>query len=725
MTQIKLNNISAQTERALKVTQAHLSHLPNSVKILRQRTHQALNSVFTRFFKDADAQMFRLANEAFTQADRDALLAAMSTVRSNQKIIKACFFEQQDLVYAQLNVPPQTTVTQSLDNIKVAELSLVGYDDLDQIVATQAIVSNALRTHEPLLQEISARINTAVLANTKAESLPTAPGVLTDCFTKAIHMIELRATAAHVIFKLYEKTFIARLPELYRMQQQLLVEHGVAIDQAVKPVTLKPGNSTQAKVRSVKKPQKLKTPVAASSAHKTPAKHATPAQPKTLKTPAGPNKASLVKTQQLASQKSALPGILEQLRKLSAADTLSLNETNLPLQALIEKALPKAPQRLPQRSASFVDFIGKLFEQLQKNTPLSLTAQTVLSSMQLPLASLMLQDKEFLRNSKHAARLLLNELCAALFSLDTQNSAQLRRDPLFKKIQRLVRSFSQIAQPREADFKQALEELSALRRKEEQRIQIIEKRMRGNEVGRLQSDYAHRLVEQTILEVTAGTQLLDATKNLIEQAWKPVLLFTALSKGEASPQWRKSVETLVDLVSMRDTRRKADKVKLNGVKIELIQALESINFDSFKTEELIAQFEEFIAAPSHRPRDASPSSINPELVLKVVSAKLNRNRQAPYLARGPQAIDKKLKRGTWFAISTDGSTRIGRLAAVIEAYDSYIFTNGQGKKLFSFTKAELTDKLGKAQLKVLDTRNLFDRALSQVIKQVKNKDKKA
>ncbi|MDZ7924850.1 MAG: DUF1631 family protein [Marinagarivorans sp.] len=243
---------------------------------------------------------------------------------------------------------------------------------------------------------------------------------------------------------------------------------------------------------------------------------------------------------------------------------------------------------------------------------LALPVKTLLGRLQISLAKIMEVNPEFLHNEQHSARLLLNALLRSGSSWHKNDAEQLTSDPLYQKMAEIVGRAVTEAPHNETVFSELLTDFEKFNQREQQRMELIEKRLLAVEEGRAKSEQARLAVAKAIADVCKNKTLCGAINDLIHSAWHQVLFMEYLKHGEDSLEFVGALQVLRD--SLDATLERADPIFVRKLLEELKTGLQVIGFDVFDGERLITpvadaiKMASFAKAKKTQPVNASVNS---------------------------------------------------------------------------------------------------------------------
>lgn len=708
-----------------------LARLPKPITTIRQQGNEFLATLLQELFRKIDDTLFDLAKNATKQADQDQFFAAMREIRGQQDVIQSTFIASINTAYgklAQVNGAADALVPDI--QISANELSLVSFEELDELVAKESISARAHATHRRALKELSQRIDSIALADVDENNLPVCPRVLSDLFVAAVHGIDIDTKSMMVIFKVYETTLLNNLGILYKLQNELLKERGVLpslnTGQASKPKVKKEATEYTSGANAAVDTEILAMLNATSAAFSNSARDIDRAE-------THPNLA----TQNVFADMTTFGpeygpntrgkpgGSAAGSSRPGAADDIYRHHLRQLLQPQPHTVDGASPFPEPASPGNLLD---QLFHKIRLVTGESDQLSTVLGQLQGPISRLAMHDQGFFYNSNHSARNFINRTIAALLQCDISDGEHLAVDPLYQKINAVIRTLDPLDRPTELDFDNALMDIEQFQIHEGQRSKIVEKRSVSAEFGRYKNEQALAFIDHTIAEVCQEMVLLSPIKDIIQNGWKYVMNYIALKFSVDSSTWDECIQTLIDLVV--ETQERVSKNEAvqseqtrNQIKQRLKVGFETIHFDIFKTETMLNSLEKVFS-------NLAPTSVSqpqPEIHKKsVAEVKIAVEEQIhPHPEQADTVLQpflnqaKSLGRGSWFNLAQDQTQIRCRLAAVIENYEKFIFVSRLGTKICDLNLIQVARKLQEQTLIPMDSNQIFDKALEEVIMTLK------
>lgn len=664
--------------------------LPKPIITVQQRSKLRLHELLSACFSASDDHFFDLAKRTHIQADQEGFFCAMRELRSKKSKVFETFFDGLERSFTTLADPDETlSPHNAFAVVNIDQLAIVGNDDLDQLVAKEAMVSRALNQYIHSIEQLAQRFDAVVPADVTVAQLPVSPARLCELFIDACRTIDINSRSFMVLFKVFERTVLQALGSMYQAMNDHLEERGILPSRTSTPTKHVPPSRNAAQAQSAG----VDAPVDADFLHLDANMLVAPASSMgayTLGVTAGMENSRAGNAATMAGSPRA------------AIETYNENLVKHVLTALTARKDIAAPF-LP------------LLQQLQK-----------------PLAHIAQHDQTFFDNQDHAARRLLNMLSASALAFGKSTGDNIETDPLYAKIKAVLAKLQQNTYSDPRAINTLAEEFEQFSRHEQRRADLYEKRMLAAEQGKHKTQTARKKVLETVAEITQGLELRSGVRYIIDKAWHQVMFVTAIKYGTEGKQWDDVSQTLIDLVtSTQPYINRAERIQglksLLGLKVRIREGLESLFFDVFEIDDIIKQLDRTIRQFVQEKPEPKPESKKAPPVVQAPAAPIQSATADPAStpAINPAFITqaKNLGRGSWFDLTVDGGQESRcRLAAIIGNYEKYIFVQRNGSKIAEKTLDEVAQALATQALIALDSNRIFDQALEQVIAGMKRRE---
>lgn len=760
---------------------AKFARLPAPVHAVQERGKQLFAQALSQVFDNADDALFALADKAINNQDQNLYFESMREVRIRRREVEARCAQAVDDAFIRLVVAGSPAEDDAYayanQSISANNLTLVEDDELEELVALDAMITKATQNGGESLQFLSLRLDSLVPNKVYDKSNPLGPHVVCNAFVGAVRTLEADIKAKLVLFKLFEQYVIAELPGIYEKLNTLLVEHKVL------PSIQRPRSGGSA-------------PAAGQAAAAT--RSAPDSQPPNVAT--APSGAGVAVNSGIAGVSASggaeLMTALGQLQgyhqaQLASGSGTSVAGVNTDVASVLLKLLEQrggAEAAFQQPHLDTMHLVKLLFDFILDDRQLAEPIKALLGRLQIPIVKVALLDESFFKRKGHPARRLLNEMAtAALGWQENPADKGAPKDPLYQKISAGVQRVLAEFEEDQSVFNDVLADFVSFVERERKRALILEQRTIDAEDGKARAEAARKQVSEALAGLMAGRNLPPGVRNMLDPVWSNVLFLVCLKQGSDSPEWEDALQTAEDLIwsvtcDVDVESRQQLLAMIPGLVRRLRQGLEMIAYNPFEMTQLLGRLEKLhlarlqpqremapeqeapakkepVAAPEQeivalasepeeKPEtpaaeqpttpvvdsgandEKSPESVVSDVAAEQVAepaapaepAKVASHTEVaaesvePELDAGYLALVKKLTQGSWFEMEDEGEQRFRcRLAAIIRPTGKYIFVNRNGMKVAEKTQESLAQAMKEDKIRLLDDSMLFDRALESVI----------
>ncbi|MEB0090951.1 DUF1631 domain-containing protein [Pseudomonas sp. CCI1.2] len=721
-----------------QVPASSLVRIPVVLLQVRDKAAQQVKDALQTLFDNADDTLFEMADRAHNNAEQNSFFEAMRDLRLKRKSIERGFidkFYEAFLRLGQYEVSePEVASPMTFD-----KLALVHNDDLEKIVAVDAMVSKVLSRDGFALSQLTTRLNTLIPQHLTDLSNPMGPTALCDFFLQSCRTLGVEIKVRLIIFKLFEKYVLTDADQLYDEANQLLITSGVLPDLKGAPAR-RVSDRAKASSRASQGADAVDAAAAAIASRQ-------------LDQDVHEVFAALQELLLYVRSVAPLPDPTTEAKPISSQDLLRLlshlqqyvpapeahDEFNLRNQ--LEELLARVSMKSGKyRVVGVVDedvinLIAMLFEFIldDRNLPDSLKA--LIGRLQIPMLKVAVIDKSFFSRGSHPARRLLNEIAYAALGWGGRDDYQ--RDTLYVRIEQIVQRLLNDFVDDPAIFSELLVDFLAFTGDERRRSELLEQRTRDAEEGRARAELARELVQHELNHRLLGKTLPEVVVRLLQEAWSKVLLLTCLKHGDQSAEWHAGLGAMDDLIWSVEPHEEPEARQrlldlVPGLLKSLRDGLTSAAFDPFATGDFFNQLESLhvqafqYLAPQQDDLGENPikSASIAEMIAVVEEIVLIAPGEQPHSDQSVRLEDDddavlevhKLRIGSWVEIQEDEEHKLRcKLAAIIEPAGRYVFVNRTGMKVLEKTRMGLAVEFRRGAVRLLDDALLFDRALEAVI----------
>ncbi|SMF02820.1 Protein of unknown function [Alteromonadaceae bacterium Bs31] len=605
---VKVVRLEPESQR---MARARIARLPAAVHAVHEKGKLMLMQKLRGFFDGADDSLFSLADKACTNQEQNIYFDSMREVRVQRRGFEKRFAGAIDTAFASLATGEVSTSTFD-DSLNSDALSLVQNDELEELVAVESSVSRASTEFAEAIQLLSLRLDSLVPVKVFHQNNPLAPEIIANAFIDQARRLDIDIKAKLVLFKLFDRSVMQNLEDLYQNANQLLVDHNVlpSLTARLKSRSGVSSPASSSQMQQANKPSS-NTPVDAASEV---------ASNEVAKLLGG----MIAGQQRAQAQSSAIDEIVHMLSLAQQAPMSASLDGNLKALDLITALQQRKGSKaeIARTEIEVIKLVDMLFNFILEDKNLAKDMKLQISRLQMPLVKVALLDKSFFAKGGHSARRLLNEIATA--ALGWQPGAGGKADPLYNKINDVITKLLNSFDTDVAIFNELLADFSSFIQKEHRRSEVMERRTLDAEDGKAKAEVSRTIVAIEIELRTIDQELPELIQGLINGPWSNVLFINNLKYGSESSLWLESLQTLEDLVwsvkTPRDNEQRKRLIKLvPGLLQRLRAGLDSISFNPFEMSEIFKTLEDIHLSCIRGKIESTEQS--PALATQLVKAK--------------------------------------------------------------------------------------------------------
>lgn len=719
------------------------SGLPAAVQKIHEQAVSNIKESLQQLFSSADDVLFEMADRASTNAEQNSMFEAMRDLRLKRKKLEEGFFQAltgnfQDL--SQRSIGRKRKSSQHSPET----LALVQNDELEESVAVDSMVSKVMANSEQSLTLLSTRISHLVERKINSEDNPLGPRLLASSFLEACTILGFEIRIKLIILKLFEKSVLNPIDELYDSCNEILIKAGVL-----------PSLTTTEDTARRKRPSVIAGDNSPGGDDSGQVKIAFNELQSLLAGMRSTLPAATVPADAVPISTADLMQLLSHLQKHSNLNTQhDSGAVRQQLDSILRRASEKSSKTrvVGEIDNDIINLVSMLFEFILDDPAIPSKLKALISRLQIPLLKVAVIDKSFFSYGNHPARRLLNEIGSAAIGWNDQDSEH--QDSLYSKIEEIVQRAQLEFVDDPALFDVLLLDFVNFISSERRRSELLEQRIRDAEEGRARSELARQQVEAELNQRLVGQVLPETVVQILQGHWSKVMLLNHLKHGEDSHEWQtcvKAMDQLIWSVMPHSAPDSFDKLsKLIPPLLEVMRhAMSQASLDHFETAELFTRLEVLHVKALQQARQAAatqPTAMELPAALKQTAGQIEQDSgtdaatmvevtdkislpgpEQPAEAQAqddsPQKVEQqalelvnKLHPGCWFELTqADGQKMRCKLAAIIKTTGRYIFVNRRGLKMLEKNKLQFAAALQDERLVILDDSHLFDRALESVI----------
>jgi len=617
--------------------------LPILIKEVQSICVEDLEAKLVNMLDTADDRLFDMAENRYNNTQFDA----MRLLRLKREGLLTGF-KQELINNFKLTLGKKDGVQIIDDNVEslsFENIALVKDDDLEEDIATDAMVNKGKIKNQNALENIRIRLDTLVSDKSVDEaSNPFEPVHICEAFRQATQQsLDLDIASLLVIYKLFDRSVIDELDSLYQMVNQFFIDKGIlpelrsiqtqrrssASSNSVNPLDLIAALPVNGSMQIESSPAEQGVNI--SGTHTDDSGMLGVIQQLMLQRRSAMNIAhsganaglagtsgninhngvqisgldssssdQQLRTQQVQPQKvdtqellSALSGIQFKQAPLnvSAGQVQSFNLRESLGASLPQFVIHGNQASFGQFNEDMIDIISMLFDFILEDKNLKPEIKSIIARLQIPMLKVGLVDKTFFSNRRHPARTLLNELAYAGLSWDEKDpTAESMFDKISSIAEKVIKDFDNDV----SLFADLLEEFIEFKDKNEQRAKIFERRIKEAEEGKAKSETARNSVNKALRKACKGRHIPNVVKSLLKNVWSHVMLLERLKDDDEGWQRRvKIAELLVSSVQSVSTAKELDKLtsKVPLLIKSLRKGMNLISFSPIESSTLFDQLE--------------------------------------------------------------------------------------------------------------------------------------
>jgi hypothetical protein len=712
------NKYSKIIEKVLRCTNDHLITLIN----------QMLNS--------ADHKLFDLAEKASDNEERMKYMDCTRIFRTERNDISGHFF---------VNLNNSLSAKQSIDPVTDdMELSLVGQDEMEEMVAITTMHSKAMNLYGEEVTNLETRLEyLEINCNSMFDKEALDPKHLCEVFQKTIEGMELAIEVKLVFYKLFDQEVCSKLSVMYKALNKILIDNGIMPEIILKT----------SKVEDVANEQNIEDEVSSRVASYYDPKQevATDFVPRSGKEVshivnefmrgemtisdneiALPKSFLQVPTQQdldgknCYERKEVIKALSKLQQKLTSTsgytECLSTERIKQELVADISKqnggVIDKRVNLLDERS---IDFVGMMFGAISNDETVSELMTNMIYQLQIPVMKVAMSDHSLFEQENHPARETVDLLTSAGKGINQKD------DHLYDELEKIV---DDILDEFDIDikiFENAVAELEQIILKEEQLTNETERQ----EQRKILQEHARNIVITQLKMVSCDKKIPNNVRPLILKHWSTLMLNRYIRHGRSSEQWVQSVLLLKLLLKCIQPIKYGSQLQL--VKDNRQALLEAVNDELFETQqdkadiksqiaELKRHFAQLVNEYDLNIVDENNNEISEQEILQEstenTEEELQKIQKVTDIAKHKIAqLKSSTKPGVWYELynGEDKPIRRLKLSVILTDAAQLIFVDRKGVKVIEKDAEVFARELEEGSSRMLADHSTFNHALGQVM----------
>jgi hypothetical protein len=690
-----------------------------------------------RLLENSETALLDFADEAESNQFYTHFLDAINLIKGNQEKVEKTFSELINKGFDQFIDGENLFDTTIINNDASDQLELIDQKEMDENVAVDKIISR-IRNH--CFQELYAMGQRLSLLHDgeqlKEHNIPSGPHHVVKSFHQAIKQIPVDANIRVVLLALLDNHFTRNIETVYHEINDLLAAAGLFPN--LRPIVKKHPSDTTKQQESPQSDGDMGD---------------TPEQSVEIGREVFNSICKLLGTRRsMDSEYHPHPGMSRE--NMATTNALVDNVGNIQQQgysnfarmttdanqqlpdikfdekllkqrgeALMEEreqllsAIDK--NKIPTADMNIIDVVGMMFQYALDDDELPNIVKVLLSHLHTPYLKVALLDRNFLVDSKHIARRLLNSMAKSgrkwvdEEKLDAGIYFSLERyvEKILHEFQDDVNIFNEIF----IDLHQELKQF-------EKKVKVIETRAKEAEKGRERLTYARSRAAEALHDQIGQRHLPDEIEQFLQHPWldRMTLILLRDHEAEQSSTWQESLEIADTLAWAAEANRDIEvkeelRIKLPGLKRQIVKSLTPFGEPFFAFND--AMFEllsDYLAtgiidspADGEQPEKAPPKPARKKIAI-------------PTLSKQEEKIVAQLKNtsfDTWFLFQDTGmGARELKLSWFSRLTGKFMFVDHYGAKAIIIHIDELASLMYSNKAKIIThaVTPFVDRALKAI-----------
>jgi hypothetical protein len=664
-----------------------------------------LNIQSLNYLDDLDKRLLSRSEKADNNNDQNRFYQTRQSVRQQQDLIRSLLNQHSLQAIKHFLAGKDTCGDFQLEGSDNETLSLVDQDELEQNIAIRSMVKRASADCAIAIYALNQRFAALTGGDKITErNNPVAPGVFAEAVEAAMSDLIADHKAKLVVYKCFDRQFMAQLDTLYTQLNELLQSNGVLPNLRHNVV----------KDACDALPEELAAQEAAATLIQQVNLFQAIQQAQLLlqnQNPRPSNFMAIPTNQLIAGIQQLQNASSQQLNQLQGAEAIAASNLTA-----IRQQLSQQVEKTDGIDSNMVELVGMLFDYMLNDPELPDEVKALLSYLHTPYLKAALQDNELFQQPQHPARRLLNSLVVA--GQRWVETGSKRKNPVFQRlndvVQRVLKEFQQDPQL----FEELATEFNQFLSEHARRVTMSEQRAQQTAEGENKLKENRLKVSAFLDQKTEDLTLPPPLKTLLYEPWASYLGLQLLRNGPESEQWQQATQTVDDVLAFYGLTKPDHQVSQHTL-IETLQAgFDTVGYDQQHCDTLLKQLSGLKEpATTAIQRQAARVNINNIELQKELDD-----------ADSPLKVLNKLKPGSWLLFNKGkASEKRLKLAWSNPNTMNFMFVNKLGQQVVVKPGAQLAEEVRSGETEILGKLNdkpFFEQALERVLNQLQKKTEK-
>lgn len=534
--------------------------LPPFLKSIREQEKKFISERKSAFIQKIDESLFEMADRATSNEEKNGYLDSVREVRIWQhQLLRELHVDIDQAFNGLMKCEDETPRMQKAPgNTEKIQLSLVNNDELEEIIAIDVAVAKANQLFCSTVQSLSLCFDSLVPCKVNSKNNPVGPEVLSALFKNRAAALNIDIRSKIVMYKVFDKQVLSELGSLYKSIIRIMSDHDIALPTVNQPPKRNTeayvGNKTnniQSKTNEIdtKRPEANHANSESGSSYVTSASLYKKDVAENINVSRGvSDNYSVLDLPNSGGRSNNLVSLLSALQHQPQGLVKSEEKVHDLLYKLTSSGAAGGSLKINESENEVLTIFENIFTQALEDVSLPQKVKSSISQLQIPLTKVALLDSEFLSQSEHSARRLLNELMSSALHLQ-DNSVSSGGNPLARKINQIITYIVRNFDTNVKVFDESLVDFLEFKERYERRANLVEKRIVEAENGKATFEKTQSLVNAVLNTYFYGRKFPGFLQDLIGKGWKSYLTYTALKYGVRSHELSEGIKTLRNVLS--------------------------------------------------------------------------------------------------------------------------------------------------------------------------------
>lgn len=686
-----------------------------------------------RLLVTADDKLFDQSEAAKSNEERMMYMDCTKIFRTEKNDISRHFF---------INLKNSiTTSSSTATDTEFEELSLVGQDEMEEMVAITTMHAKAMNIYGLEVSHLETRLEyLEIMCDDSFDKEALDPKHICEVFQKTIENLDIAIEVKLIFYKLFDQEICSKLGVMYKTINQIFIDNDimpVIVMKTTKKEDIEQDEpEVSSQVASYYNPREKVTtdfiPRTKEDISRVVNEFMTGEMTITGDEIDLPASFMRVPSQQDLSgkdcyqRKEVVTALSNLQRKLTSMQVSKQPLTTIQIKQELLADISKRNGGVVDKHVNLLDernmdFVGMMFDAITSDETVSYIMTNMIQLLQIPVMKIAMSDNKLFEQEDHPARVTVDLLTTAGKGINSEE------DRLYSELEEIVDSILDEFDIDVAAFEKAVIDLENIIEKEEN-LTIETERQQQRQI--LQK-HARDIVIAQLKNISSNKKIPITVRPLVLKHWSTLMLNRYLRHGRDSTQWMQSVLLLKLLLKCMQPIKHSSQYNL--IKNNHAALIEAVNDELYETKQdkndiasqvatLKSHFSQMIEGYGYKVVTTDNQAISTdELIdesIDTTEEELQQVKQQTEIARQKIAqLTSGTKPGVWYEIynGEDRAIRRLKLSVILTDAAQLIFVDRKGMKVIEKDAEEFALELKENRSRILADHSTFDHALGRVM----------